>query len=176
MSTETADDETSVEIDNSPTKISSYGAIVAAFVAALTSAPFALLALPLGLGGVGIVAAGVFLRYNRTWVTLGAASLFLSVIISGGFGAPVEFLLVSTIGTMLAWDLGQNAISLGEQMGRHTNTRRNEVIHASFNTVVAMLAMGVGYGIYSVASGGQPVAALTMLLFGSIFLVWAIRV
>jgi len=147
----------------------------AGLIAAVSSAPFALLALPLGVGGVGMIAGGLLLRGNRTWVSMGAGTLFLSVVVAGGFGAPVEFLFVSTIATLLAWDLGQNAVSLGEQVGRHSRTRRNEVIHASFSTIVAMAAMALGYVTYTLSGGGRPVAALAMLLFGVVFLLWAIR-
>ena len=168
-------DREPIEIDNSPTKLSAGAAIVAAIVAALASGPFALLALPLGIAGVGGVAAGLLVAENRTWVSIGVGALFLCVLVSGGFGTPVELLLVSTVATVLAWDFGHNAISLGEQMGRHTRTRRNEVTHAAFTTMVAMLAAAFGYGLFAVAGGGRPIAALVMMLLGLVFLVWAIR-
>lgn len=163
------------EIDHSPAKLSAGAAIVAAIVAALTSAPFALLSLPVGIAGAGAVAAGLLVAENRTWVSIGVGALFLCVLISGGFGTPVELLLVSTVATVLAWDLGHNAISLGEQMGRHARTQRSEVTHAAFTTLVAMLAAGFGYGLFATVGGGRPVAALSMLLLGLLFLAWAIR-
>ncbi|WP_317175772.1 DUF7519 family protein [Halomontanus rarus] len=166
---------TVVDVDHAPTAVSSTAAIIAAVVAAITSAPFALLALPLGIGGAGIVAAGLRLGGKREWVTLGAGALFLSILVAGGFGTPVEFLLVSTISTLLAWDFGQNAISLGEQIGRHSRTKRNEVIHASASLVVALLSSAFGYLVYTNAGSGRPVASLTMLVLGVVLLIWAIR-
>lgn len=168
-------DREPIEVDHSPTKVSTVAAIAAAIVATLTSAPFALLALPLGLAGTGAIAAGLLLAEDRTWVTIGTGALFLSVLVSGGFGTPVELMLVSTIATVLAWDVGHNAISLGRQMGRHSRTRRNEVIHGATSTVVAMVAAAFGYGVYAVAGGGHPVAALATLLLGLVLLIWAIR-
>lgn len=182
MSTDVADDEavadddrTTVDVDHSPARASSIAAVVAALLAALTSAPFAVLALPLGFGGVVILAAGLFVEEERSWVTFGAAGLFLSVLISGIDGTPVELLLVSAAATAIAWDVGQHAIGLGEQLGRHTRTWRNEALHASASTVVAMLAAALGYGIYSTVGGANPVGAVTMLSVAIVFLVWAIR-
>lgn len=171
-----ADDERStVDVDHSPARASSYAAVVAALLSALTSAPFAVLALPLGLGGVVLVAAGLFGSKNRSYVSFGAAGLFLSTIVSGVDGTPVELLLVSAAMAALAWDVGQNAISVGDQLGRHTTTWRIEAVHASATTVVALLAAAVGYGVSIAASGGQPAAAVGMLSLGLVFLLWAIR-
>lgn len=181
MSTNTAGDGleaeefSGVDVDHSPTTVSTYAAIGAGVVAALTSAPFALLALPLGLGGIAILASGLLGEASRTRVTFGAAGLFLSVLVAGGFGTPVEFLLVSMIGTVLAWDYGQNAISLGEQIGRHSDTQRNEIVHASMSAIVATVAAGLGYAVFMVAGGGRPVSALLMLVAAVVFFAWALR-
>lgn len=166
---------TGVEIDTGPTTTSSMAAIGAAIVAAFTSAPFALITLPLGIGAIGMIAWSLLRGGSRKLVSLGTASLFISILISGGFGAPLEFLLLSTIATVLAWDIGQNAIGLGEQMGRRAETRRNEITHAAASTFVAFAAGGLGYLIYFTSSGGHPVSALALVLLGVVLLVWAIR-
>lgn len=173
--TTVADGLTVVEIDHSPTVASSAGAVAAGMIAALASAPFALLALPLGFGGIAILAYGLFGSADRTTVSIGTVGLFLSVIVAGGFGTPLEFLLLGMAATMVAWDLGQNAIGLGEQVGRHSKTTRSEAIHASISVLVAMLAAVVGYVVYHSAGGGRPVAALTAVLVGVVLLLWAIR-
>lgn len=166
---------TGVEIDDTPTKASTTASLVAAVIGAATSAPFAVLALPLGIGGIGMIAFGLIRKKSRMYVSLGAACLFLSVMVASGFGTPVEFLLLSTIAIVLAWDFGQNAISLGEQMGRQSKTKRNEIIHGAASTIVVFAAAGIGYGMYLGASGGQPVSALATMLLGLVFLIWAIR-
>lgn len=169
------EDVRTVHVDHRPTQVSSVAAVVAGIVAAVTSAPFVLLALPLGIGGVAMIAGGLFYRPNRTWISVGAVCLYLSPVIAGGFGVPSELLLVSVIASLLAWNFGQYAMDLGEQIGRHSPTQRNEVIHISVVMIVAVLAGTVGYAVYTAAGRGQPVAALTMLLFGGILLTWAIR-
>ncbi|WP_459190695.1 DUF7519 family protein [Halosimplex sp. J119] len=164
-----------VTVDHSPTRVSSIAAVGAAVIAGLTSAPFALYALPLGFGGIAVLASGLFMGSSRLRVTMGAAGLFLSVLIAGLFGTGPEILLVSAAATILAWNFGQNAISLGEQIGSSSRTRRNEIIHASAATIVAMVATGVGYGVYLIGSGGRPMAAVGMLSLALVFLIWAIR-
>lgn len=176
MSTETTDDDlTTVDVDHSPAKASSYAAVIAGFLAAVTSAPFSMLAVPLGFGGVAIVAGGLFVRKDRSWVTFGAAGLFLSVLISGLFGTPSEMLLISAAATVLAWDLGQHAISIGDQLGRHSDTWRNEALHGSATAIVAMLSAASGYVVYSAAGGGRPVAAVVLLSIAIVLLAWTIR-
>jgi len=174
MSTE-SEEVTTVTVDHSPTRFSSIAAVVAAVIAGVTSAPFALYAIPLGLGGIAVLASGLFMGANRLRVTMGAAGLFLSVLIAGLFGTGPEILLVSGAATVLAWNFGQNAISLGEQIGASSRTRRNEIIHASAATIVAMVGAGVGYGVYVIGSGGRPVAAVGMLALALVFMIWAIR-
>lgn len=174
MSTEQPD-LTTVSVDHSPTRLSTIAAMVAAVVAGLTSAPFALLALPLGLGGIAIIASGLFLEASRFRVTMGAAGLFLSVIVAGAYGIAPALLLVSAAATVLAWNFGLNAISLGEQIGREAETSRNEIVHAASATIVAMLSAGVAYVVYLTAGGGRPVAAVAMLSLALVFLIWAIR-
>lgn len=176
MSTGVADgDRETVAVDHSPAQISSYAAVLAAFLAGLTSAPFSVIAIPLGLGGVVLVAAGLLVSESRSYVTFGSAGLFLSALISGIVGTPIELLLVSVAMTALTWDLGQNAFSVGDHLGRHSETSRIEIVHASATTVVAMLSAAIGYGVFLIGSGGQPVAAVTLLSIGLVALLWAIR-
>lgn len=182
MSTESADDasaavgeRSTVDVDHRPARASSIAALVAAALSALTSAPFATYAIPLGIGGVVILAVGLFVREERAWVTFGATGLFLSVLVSGIDGTAVELLLVSATGAAVAWDAGQHAVSLGEQLGRHTRTWRNEAFHVSSSVVVAMVAAALGYGVYSAVGGVVPVGAATLLAVAVVFLAWAVR-
>jgi hypothetical protein len=164
-----------ITVDHSPTRISTYAAVTAAVVAGLTSAPFAVLTIPLGFAGIAAVAAGLLVVESRKWVSLGVGSLLLGVFVSGGFGTPVEFLLVSTIAAILSWDLGHYAISLGEQVGSHSRTERVEIIHGAFTTLVGMVAAALGYGFFVTAGTGKSVASLSLLIVGIVCLLWAIR-
>lgn len=169
------DRESSVTVDHGPTTVSSVGALLAAIVAGVTSAPFAIIAIPLAVGGVAMIAGGLFWRANRRWVTIGTVSLYLSPVIAGGFGVPPALLLLSVLASLLAWNFGMHALDLGEQIGRHSRTRRNEVIHLSVITIVGLLSGGVGFAAYTLSGAGQPLAALGMLILGGVFLAWAMR-
>ena len=79
------------------------------------------------------------------------------------------------IATVLAWDFGEQAISVGEQLGREADTTQLEITHAAGSTVVGVGAGALGYGIYLVSSGGQPVPTLVFLLLAAVVLTSALR-
>lgn len=165
-----------VDVDHEPARASSIIAIVAGLIAALTSAPFALLAIPFGFGGFLMLAAGLFISESRAWVTVGAAGIFSGGLVASATGGlTVELMLLSIIGIMVAWDVGQNAISLGEQLTSQTITRRTELVHAGVTALLASVIAGAAYGIYIVGTGGYPEQALALLILGAVVLMWAIR-
>lgn len=131
-------------------------------------------AAPLGLAGVLLVGLGV-LRGARAAVTWGALLAFAGVVLAGVGGAPPEALLVGTAAAVLAWDLGEQAVNVGEQLGRTASTRTGELVHAANSTLVAVAGVAVGYGLFLVAAGGQPVSALVVLLAAALALAAALR-
>lgn len=182
MSTET--DETTigfggreaVEMDDRPTVVSSAIAVTAGLLAMVGSAPYSGLAIPFGLLGILFLAAGLFGNGSRSLVSLGVMSFFVAILIVGALGlAPVTMLLASTVGTLIAWDVGQYGITIGEQIGRNAPTKRGELFHAAGSTVVGILAGGLGYGVFRFGSEGQPALALLLLFLGAIIMVWALR-
>lgn len=162
------------EIDRSPARFSATAALFAAAVAvvatALASAPATALG---GLGAVG-VAVGVLVGIRRS-VTLGAAGLFAGAAVAGIFGAPPGPPLVAAAAAVVAWDVGGNAISVGEHLGREAPTRRGEVAHAAASAAVAATTAGFGYVLYRLSTGGQPVGALVFLLVGAVVISWALK-
>ncbi|WP_449289598.1 DUF7519 family protein [Natronobacterium lacisalsi] len=88
---------------------------------------------------------------------------------SGG-AAAVEPTLVGAVATVLAWDRAQAAIDLGEQLGREARTLRLEAVGLASSLVVGLASATVGYAIYVVGSGGQPVSALVLLLLAAVLL------
>ncbi len=146
------------------------GAGVCLLAAALSS-PTALSA-----AGVGVVVLGVGLLVGgRRAVTAGGVALFAAVVFGGVAGSGPELLLVGLLAAVFAWDVGENAIGLGEQLGRETDTTRVELVHAASTLSVGAVATAVGYGAYRAAGGGQPVTALVFLLLGVVALVAALR-
>jgi hypothetical protein len=162
------------EIDRSPARLSSALAITAAAVAAGTSAVAGTLALAGGAPGFLLVALGV-LRGSRRAVTLGSAALLVASLV-GGLASPAPYLLLpGVMATVLAWDLGEQAINVGEQLGREAETAQLEATHAAGSTVVAVGAAALGYGVFLVSSGGQPMTALVFLLLAAVVLTSALR-
>lgn len=130
--------------------------------------------LPFAAVGLLLVAVGL-LRGSRSWLSRGTVVAATGVIVAGARGAPPEPLLVGLLGTILAWDVGEHAVGLGEQLGREAETTRVEVAHAAASLTVGAGATVLGYGVYLGATGGQPVAALVFLLIGVTALVAALR-
>ncbi|WP_135826469.1 DUF7519 family protein [Halorussus ruber] len=162
------------EIDRSPARLSSALAISAAALAAGTSALSATVALAGSLGGLALFAVGVVVG-SRRGLTLGAGVLLLSALVGGLLSGAAYLLLPGVIATVLAWDFGEQAVNVGEQLGRGADTTQLEVTHAAGSTVVGVGAGALGYGVYLVSSGGQPVTALVFLLLAAVVLTSALR-
>ena len=107
-------------------------------------------------------------------VTIGAFGLFVGGIIAGIQSAPVVPVLISVTFSVLAWDVGGSAISIGKQLGRDADTRRIEAVHMTASGAVGMVTAGVGYGLYQTGAGEQSVAALVFLLIAAVLLVEAL--
>lgn len=160
------------EIDTSPAPLSAglslgAGGIVVASTGASIGG---------GLGMLGLVLLGLGVwRGSRTAVTAGAWAAIAGVVAAGMLGATPEPMLIGTAAAVLAWDLGEQAINVGEQLGRAARTRNAELVHAANSTLVAVVGVTVAYGLFLVASGGQPVTALVVLLAAALLIVAALR-
>ncbi|MFB6359996.1 MAG: hypothetical protein ABEH59_01600 [Halobacteriales archaeon] len=159
-------------VDHSPTPLSSglsIGAGGLAVAAAGTSAGAAI-----GVLGLVLLGAGA-LRASRRAVTVGALLVFGGVVLSGAMGAGPVPMLLGTAAAVLAWDLGEQAINLGEQLGADARTRNAELVHAANSTLVGVIGIAIGYGLFLVSSGGQPVTALVVLLAAALLIAAALR-
>jgi len=175
MSTELAD-EPPVDVDRSPARLSSSLATVAAGVAVTTSAPLSAFGLPLGVGGFAVFVVALFVNGSRALLWLGTVGIFAGALVTGATAAaPSGLLLTSVAAMVVAWDVGQNAIGVGEQLGRNAPTWRVELVHAAASTAVAALVAGVAYAVFLAGTGGQPVLALLLLLGAGLLLTWALR-
>jgi Flp pilus assembly protein TadB len=82
---------------------------------------------------------------------------------------------MGSFATILAFDIGQNAFSVGRQMSDETETTRGELVHASASLAVGIVIVGVAAVVYIAAFEGLSVSSLAFLLFGAMLLVWVIR-
>lgn len=125
------------------------------------------------VGGLVLVVWGL-LAGTRRIVTVGAVALLGGVLYAGLAGAPAVLLLGGVGASVFAWDSSGFSIDLGAQLGREAATTRLEVVHAVASAAVALATAGVGYAVYLTATGGQPMAALLLLLLAGMVLVAAL--
>lgn len=156
-------------IDRSPARLSSWIATGAGIVAVVTSGLYSWFALACGLLGLSVVGIGL-VRGSRGMVTAGAVGLFAGTLVAGAGGAPTLLIVLSVTATVVTWDVGASAISIGDQLGREADTTRIEAIHAAASISVGVVTAGIGYGIYRTTAAGQPLAALVFLLLAAVLL------
>lgn len=132
-----------------------------------------------GLLGLVVLVAGlvpVRAGWERALVTTGAALLFVGVVTSGVVrGASRPALLVAGIASVLAWDLGEQAISLGGQVGRGARTRRAELVHGGGTLVAGAGILVAALGVTGLGIRGLSLTGFAVLLVAGFALVVALR-
>jgi hypothetical protein len=161
-----------VSFDARPARLSRGLALLAAALAAFVALADALGAV-LGAAGLVCVAAGVLLP-ARSLVDAGAAGLAAGVAFAAG-AYPVAFPLTGTVAAVVAWDLGEQAVGVGEQLGREADTRRLELVHAGTTLALGSVTAAVGFALYRVAFRGVSFATLLLLLAAAMFLMLSLR-
>lgn len=134
-------------------------ALLAAAAASLGGGFVALLGIPLTIFGVR--------RTSRTLLAGGVFVLFAGVVLAGVAEADPGIVLLAMVGTVLCWDVGENSISLAEQL-RSSAGGRVETVHAAASTLLAGGVAVGGYSIFLLSSGGQPGVALSLLVLGTV--------
>jgi hypothetical protein len=161
-----------VRLDARPSGTGTAIAGLVGFVAVAAQAPGGP---AVAVGGVGLVALVGGLRQGaRRVVSLGVLGLLVGVLVAGAVGLPTELLLVSAAASAVAWDVADQAVSLGEQVGRRADTARAEFVHAAGSALVATVAVAAAYLVFRTVAGG-PVLALALLLLGAILLASVLR-
>lgn len=132
-----------------------------------------------GLVGVVCVAAGVIplrAKGSRRLLRGGAVLLFATVLLGGLLSlAELGTLLVAGVAALLTWDVGENAISVGEQLGRATETVRIELAHLFFSVVVGTVAVVAGLVVSGVESPSLSLGGFLILLLAVVLFAVALR-
>jgi len=168
------DELTGREIDRRPTPLSAVVALAAAGVVAIAASVGSTAGGALAGVGVVALAPAVLVGYPRL-VDVGALALLVGIALAGSGDAPELWVLVATVSAVVAWDAGQNAISLGEQLGRDANTARAEVAHSAATVAVGSTTAGVAYVVYLFAGGSRPLSGVVVLLVAVAILLGALR-
>lgn len=123
-----------------------------------------------GLLGPLFVACGVlplWKRFARTFVSVGAAFVVVTLGLSGlVHSAEMMPLLWSFTATVVAWDAGEQAINLGEQLGNDARTWPVELSHSGATAVYGGLAVAAAVGFHDLDVTGVPLVGL-FALFGA---------
>lgn len=152
-----------------PRRTGSVIAITSGVLTVVLTGLFAWSSFMMGLIGILCLSAGVLTGRGRL-VSFGAIGLFACVVITGALGAPSLAVLIGAVATVVAWDSGQNAISLGQQLGQKSPARTIELVHTGATALVGAVAISAGYGIFLVARGGESSSAFFFLLLAAVFI------
>jgi len=152
--------------DPRPTRASVALTVVPAVVAVVASAVTLPSAAAAFLGLV-LLPIGVQ-RGSRLLHRLGAAGLFAGVLLAGAAGSPPITMLVGAGAAVVAWDAGEHGIGLGQQLGTAAAMSRAQFAHTGATAVVGVVVAAVGYGVFRVASAGQPTTAVVLLVFAAL--------
>jgi len=172
--TSTEESET-VEIDHSPPRLSS-GITVGAVVVGLgLFAPFNLIAALFSLGSGTLVATSLFVRESRGALSAGVALGLFGALVAGAYGSvPPVFLSTGVSALFLGWAVGQNAISIGDQLGKNTKTRRLELVYLGTTALAIAIINIIVLIIFGLVGSGRPEPAVAIIVVGSIILLWAL--
>lgn len=131
-----------------------------------------------GMVGTGTLALGLLLlrsRWSRPVAAIGAALVGAGALAAGALHEPSTVHLFGAVAaTMVAWDAAEQAIGLGEQVGRDADTAVVELVHSGGSTVVGATAVGLAVGAASVEAVDLPIAGVVLLLSAAIVLVLAL--
>lgn len=160
-------------IERTPPPSVRWVALAAALVAAGASGLASALALGVAAIGVVVLAAGV-VRGVGAGASIGGALLGVAGLLAGVRGASPLLVVGSVLAAVVAWDAATSAVDLGRQVGSEADARRALGVHVGATAGVGLLVAGASYGLFRVAAGGQPVAALVLLLAAAVLAVLAL--
>jgi hypothetical protein len=169
-----AAEESGDEITRRPVQLSSGLSVAAAVLVLATAAAGGGSAVAVAALGVPLL-GGALLFGRPGAIDLAGFLLLVAVCVAAIGGAPMPLVLLGTLGAVLAWDLANNAFSLGYQLGREAPTRRVEVMHAASSTGVGVFVAGVGVVLYRAGVEGLPSTAVLVMLVAALLLVAALR-
>ena len=111
---------------------------------------------------------------SRRLLGVGVVTLLAGALLASTQGLPLLLSIVVAVGALLVWDVGEQSINVARQLGRDSDGERPIFVHAAVSLVgFVVIAPGVSL-VFSLASGGQPIEALLLLLIGGAFIVMSI--
>lgn len=160
-------------IDRRPSRVNAICALFAALGAATLVGIGARVALLGAVTGVVALTAGLVTR-SRSWLSVGALGLLVGVLVASLLDVDVLKVVVGAALTLIAWDLGENAVGIGAQVGRRASTARVEVVRVGISSVVGTVAAGLALLVGS-SFGSLPLSSLVIALAAGVILFAALR-
>lgn len=121
-----------------------------------------------GLLGLAVLVVGLGASprgYERWFVNVGTGLILLGVFLSGLLhGASTTVLLAATAATIIAWDCGEQAINLGEHLGRQARTWPMELVHGTGAVIVGGAGVVVASVVFGAGVSGLPLVGLTTMV------------
>jgi len=164
----------STGFDDAPARVSAALSLTLAGVATVALAAGSPTGAVVGVLAVALLAPGL-VRGQRRLVDLAAATLFVGAAVVAVEGAPPVPLVVAGAAAVAAWDVGENAISVGEQLGRAADSRRAELVHAGATVAIAAGVAVVGVAGFRLTTTTQPVTTVAVLVVAVLALTAALR-
>lgn len=128
----------------------------------------------LGLVGLFILGLGIgplLSGWERRFVTAGTAGVLAAVVTSGVVhGADSTTLLVAGGLSVVAWDFGEQAINVSEQVGNEARTWPVELTHGTVGLVVGGLGVALAMVVSAPNVTDVPLAGLSVLLGATVVL------
>ena len=113
---------------------------------------------------------------SRGLVTAGSGLLFLAVLVSGVFqSVALGPLLVAGTASVVAWDAGEHAVSVGEHLGRRSGTGEVEVAHVAGTVAVGVVGVTAAQLSGGVGLSGLSLASLALVLVAVLFFALALH-
>lgn len=165
---------TEFELARRPSRRSAAVPAVAGTFAVAASAAGGPLGAGVTLAGIAVVVAGVVTGRHGV-VDGGGLLAFLGFVVGTVQGATALPVVLGVTATVVAWDAGGNAISLGRQLGRSADTVRPETLHALTSAAVGVTGAAVGIVLFLVGPTRQPITTLFVLLLAAAALVAALN-
>lgn len=121
-----------------------------------------------GLLGVGLVALALGPLWpgrERAVFSVGTALVMVGILVSGVvYESDARTLLLAGLLTVLAWDLAEQAVNLGEQVGREARSYPVQAVHGGATVAVGAVAVVFTRGVTAVNVTGLSLLALAGLL------------
>lgn len=114
-------------------------------------------------------------RFARPLLLAGAGLLFVSVLASGVVrGAGLFQLLGATVAIVVAWDVAEHGLSLGDQVGRRARTLENRAVNGGASLAVGGVGVALAWLLLEIGPTRMSLSGFLLLLVAAVVLALAL--